>query len=156
MLSLFITQFFYILMPFLKLGNITCVLCFAYKIAFLVDVSGSEVLLDTREVALLCAAQQRKPSRHALPPPFPSKFEKKTKKATPRTTMSHLKRKRHFQKDFNHIFRCFIVRFSGGSGMSACSKCRLQCTWTARRFQSTFFYRLEYPVNFFCFYNYDR
>ena len=64
-LSLFITQFFYILMPFLKLGNITCVLCFAYRRAFLVDVSGSEVLLDTREVAILCAVPQRKRSRHA-------------------------------------------------------------------------------------------
>ena len=50
---------------FLKLGNITCVLCFAYSRAFLVDVSGSEVLLDAREVALLCAVVQRKPIRHA-------------------------------------------------------------------------------------------
>ena len=68
----------FIINLFFSTGNITCVLCFAYIRAFLVDVSGSEVLLDTREVALLCAVPQR--TGHALSLslflPFVSEFEK--------------------------------------------------------------------------------
>ena len=35
--------------------------------------------------------------------------------------------------------------------MSACSKCRIQCTSTARRFQSTFFYSFEEKSIYFSY-----